>query len=123
MPTPSAQDDRRRDRIGEATGTGEAAAVALAGSVVGLIGVMLILVQSAWDLYVRWSHEKLRRRVEDAGPHGISPDLNLAQLNREALGAYERRMRRYRWWQTVFFVLGAGLLLCSYAVQIALQIR
>jgi len=52
----------------------------------------------------------------------VSLDEDLAALNRDALDDYERRMRRYRWWQTMLFVLGAGLLLCAYAVQIAVHV-
>lgn len=94
---------------------------ALAGNLLGLVGVLLILAQGAWDLYIRWSHERLRRKVEGPSPAGVRVDTDLAALNRQLLDDYERRMRRYHWWQTVLFVVGAALLLCSYGVQIAVN--
>lgn len=94
---------------------------ALAGSILGVVGVLLILAQGAWDLYVRWAHERLRRQAEPSPDANVVADQDFDDLNQRLLDDYERRMRRYRWWQAVMFVLGAGLLLCSYAVQIAVN--
>lgn len=90
----------------------------MAADILGLVGFVLILIQSGCELDRRRRMEAAQHRVERMADNPGSAAGNAGEAAQEVLEVVKAQAERYRPWQGWFFFGGALCLALSYVLRI-----